>query len=418
MSGTNQQYYQSNEYAGDEQYYEQEEYYANQYEEDQQYYDYVPNHQQAIQHAPTHTVVQPQVEEYITLPRQQFNHRHPIKHQDSFTHDQVYQERAMPAAPLTELPNSSTAHLVDTKEDLYPKLGGEKQRRCMYGCVPTNKKSRYICIGSIVFFLLVAGVLGFIFFPRFPEMRVSSINVAPGNSFTLTAVDLTKEDLDFRFELGMIMNISVRNVNSYTLRIEAIDLSAFVMANTTFLNQAIPFPAEQLFSRIDPNRPRVTEQNRKQKIGSGIRKEPIVFPPGREIFFQMNFLVAYVAKKEFNTVSDPALNEIIQLCVAPPPMPAGQNRTTIIRYEALTEIAALRWLPFKPSTSGELNINCPFQGAARDSFISAIKGNAGQGVQGGQPAAGGPPAAKSVGRNLKSSVSMHLDVGPTFINKI
>jgi hypothetical protein len=383
-----------------------------------EYYSYVPKQQQPVQYGTAHTVVQPQVEEYVTLPRQgEMNHRHPIRHQESFVEEPVYEEAVtVNRPPITANPNSSTAQLV-AKEEIYPKLGPQKQRRCMYGCIPVQKKSRYICLGTIAFFLILFGILGFLFFPRFPEMKVSSINVAPGNSFTLTPVDLTKEELDFKFELNMIMNISVRNVNSYHLKIEAIDLSAFVMANASQLNQVIPFPAEQLFSRIDPDRPRVTEQNRKQKIGTGLRNEAIVFPPGQEIFFQMNFLVSYSANKQFKTVSDPALNEIIQLCVAPPILPPGQNRTTQIRYEALTDIAALRWLPFKPSTSGDLNINCPFQGAARDAFISAIKGNA-QGTGTPAPTAS-PPALQPngrTGRNL-GSVSMHLDVAKGFINK-
>jgi hypothetical protein len=188
------------------------------------------------------------------------------------------------------------------------------------------------------------------------------------------------------------MNISVRNFNSYQLKIEAIDLSAFVMANASQINQVLPFPSEQLFARIEPNRKKVDDSNRKQKIGTGARKEPITFPPnGQEIQFTMNFKVEYSPNKQLGALNDPAMNEIIQLCVVPPILPPGQNRTTTIRYEAQTDIAALRWSPIKPNVGGELNINCPFQGSARDSFIAAIKGQgnsrAGAGAGTGVPSA-------------------------------
>jgi hypothetical protein len=414
-------------------YYQQHD--ANQYGDPNRYYQQKP-----MQYGTTQMVVEPQVQEYVTLPRkqhsQELNHRHPFRAEDSFVGEPAYEQavtvnrqQPQPPAPrMMDLPNSSSANLVEKekKDEIYPKLGPQDQRRCMYGCIPVNKRSRYICIGSVSLVVLILGIVGFIFFPRFPEMRVQSINVAPGNSFSLTPVDLTKEDLDFRFELAMNMNISVRNNNMYHLKIEAIDLTAFVMANASQLNAVVPFPAETLFSRVLDTRVRITEQNRKQRIGTGNRKEPIVFPPGQEIFFQMQFLVSYSPNKEFKAVNDPALNEIIQLCVAPPILPPGQNRTTQIRYEAQTDIAALRWLPFKPGTSGDININCPFQGAARDAFISAIKGSSqsGQAVQNGQVPAAPPsgqlqPTTNRNGRNLrtgaKTGLTMHLPISPNFI---
>jgi hypothetical protein len=328
------------------------------------------NQPEPVRYDTSEMYVEPQQEEYWSMPRQEMNHRHPIKPQDSFIDDSIFEKTIVPNQPTLHS-NSSTTNLIGKEVDQNIK---ENPKKFMYGCVPVNKRSHYWCMGSTTIIFLIIGIIGFLFYPRMPEMRIQSITVAPGNSFSLTPVDLTKEDIDFKFEMGMIMNISVKNNNLYQLRIESIDLSAFVMANATLLNRAIPFPAETLFSRILENRVRITEQNQKYQIGTGGRKVPIVFPSGREVLFQMLLFISYTPNKQFKTVNDPTLNEIIQLCIAPPVLPQGQNRTTQIRYEAQSDIAALRWLPFRFTTSGDVNINCPFQGAARDNFISALKG--------------------------------------------
>ena len=152
------------------------------------------------------------------------------------------------------------------------------------------------------------------------------------------------------------------------------------MANASELNSRVPSSAELLFGRVVSNRLKVDGSNNKQLIGRGNRNTPLVFLPGKAMVFSLDFLVSYSPNKQFgNAVNDPALNEIIQLCVEAPLIP-GYNRTTTIRYEAEADIGALRWLPVKPLLSGELKINCPFQGAARQALLDAIKGGSSTGV--------------------------------------
>jgi hypothetical protein len=124
----------------------------------------------------------------------------------------------------------------------------------------------------------------------------------------------------------------------------------------------------------------VDDSNNKNKIGSSVRKEPIRFEAGQETTFKMPFFVVFSPNQEYGVLNDPSLNEIIQLCLG-----GAEKRTTTIRYEAKTDIAALRWSPIKPSVGGELKINCPFQGEALRKFISAISGSAGNGVTGTAP---------------------------------
>jgi hypothetical protein len=145
------------------------------------------------------------------------------------------------------------------------------------------------------------------------------------------------------------------------------------MANASQLNARVPSSAESLLGRVIPNRLTVNDDNRKQPIGAGIKNEPLVFPAGKSTGFQLEFLVKYSPNKKYgNAVNDPALNEIIQLCVEAPLIP-GSDRSTTIRYETKADIAALRFLGgLVPNPSGELKIKCPLQGAAREALISSI----------------------------------------------
>ena len=267
----------------------------------------------------------------------------------------------------------------------------DNKKNCMYGCIPVNKRKRTICMSVTGAFLLIFGIVMFLYFPRMPDFEVLDIKVPPGNSFTLTPVNLASEDLDFKFTLQMNMNISVINSNRYQMTIQSLKVSAFIMANISELNSQTPSSAERLFGKVVANRLKVDESNNKQLIGRGSRNTPLVFLPGKPFLFSMDFLVAYSPNKKFgNAVNDPALNEIIQLCVEAPLRP-DFNRTSTIRYEAEAEISGL---PFKPLLSGELKINCPFQGSARQKLLAAIKGQSSSGIESTVPVDDAPTPAE------------------------
>jgi hypothetical protein len=104
----------------------------------------------------------------------------------------------------------------------------QHEPRCIYYCIPTNRKSRYICLGITGFIVVVLGILAFLFYPRMPSMQVMSINVNPGSGFKLEAYDATKDPISFSFEMDMTMIISVVNSNRYRMKIEGIDLKVFL----------------------------------------------------------------------------------------------------------------------------------------------------------------------------------------------
>ncbi len=108
----------------------------------------------------------------------------------------------------------------------------------------------------------------------------------------------------------------------------------------------------------------------------------MVFPPNVPVQLTVPFTVSYSPNPELGAIADPALNEIIQLCVQNPILSPTNNRTTTIAYSAVNTIAALSWIGYKPTLSNQLNINCPFQGEAKRAFLTAIQGSGTKGVTG------------------------------------
>jgi hypothetical protein len=142
-----------------------------------------------------------------------------------------------------------------------------------------------------------------------------------------------------------------------------------VVANAAEINKNNPSPAELVLQHVDPTIFVVDDSNKKNLIGTG-EKKIISFKPRESTTFKMDFFVYYSPSKKYGTVNDPTLNELIQLCINPPP-----GRVTKIQYQADVDIASLRWIPFKPKLTGELNINCPFQEERWTEFVEAITGN-------------------------------------------
>ncbi|KAI8898824.1 hypothetical protein BC833DRAFT_657510 [Globomyces pollinis-pini] len=249
----------------------------------------------------------------------------------------------------------------------------ENDKKYVYGCVPTNPIARNKCLGIAAIISIILCTLGFFFLPRMPDFKVMSINVPPGSSsYRLTPIDRNNlEKLTFTFGLDMIMNVSVKNINYYPLKIESLDLTTYVQANASQINKARPSPAEMILGTHNPNPIKVSNDNYQQPIGSG-KFGVINMPPGQNISFTMNFTVNYTPDAKLGIMNDPAFAEIIQLCVEDPVLSETDTRTTVIYFEAKSEIKVLPW---RPTISGSLRINCPFQGPARTSLIQAIKGN-------------------------------------------
>ncbi|KAJ3270758.1 hypothetical protein HDV01_007450 [Terramyces sp. JEL0728] len=255
-------------------------------------------------------------------------------------------------------------------ESKYPSLRETKEKRFMYGCIPVNKKSRNICVSVVLVLGVLISVIGFLFFPRMPQIKVLNIDPKSNTSFTVTPYDSNSPTFNFNFTLDMVMNISVLNTNKYHFKLESIDMTAYVMANASQINADGTLITETVFNKLIPTgqRVKVDSSNNKVKVGYGKKNGPLTFPAGKNVTFTMDFKATYTAPTNIvDALNDPLMNEILQLCYLQDP-----TRHTTIHYETSNDISMLKYIGVTPNTSGDLSINCPFQGDQLAGFLKAL----------------------------------------------
>ena len=146
----------------------------------------------AMQGATT-TWVSPQVESAVTLPRQkpdryappQMHSAPPFPPQDPYyPPPQGYPPQFQQDYPPMQPPiQNAPMHYGNMPYEAYPpqtplmnssmdrkprpeSFVSKKEPKCIYGCIPYKKRPRIICCTSLFLFLLISGILLFMFFPR------------------------------------------------------------------------------------------------------------------------------------------------------------------------------------------------------------------------------------------------------------
>jgi hypothetical protein len=99
------------------------------------------------------------------------------QHQPIYVHSRVPSPHSQPASPRSQPASlrSQPASPVIQETDIKPSVPlkpdliskSQPQRACMYGCIPTNRRSRIICCSVVFLFLAIIGVLIGLFFPRY-----------------------------------------------------------------------------------------------------------------------------------------------------------------------------------------------------------------------------------------------------------
>lgn len=296
------------------------------------------------------------------------------------SHYQYHQEN-MPQYPIKEHADQGmfSAHkepnrMVD--DSFLLNLDDDRSnKKCMYLCIPVNKRRRNICLGITFIILLLLGIVIGVFYPRLPAMQVLSVDPVDKNSYELTNFDNANPN-NFRFSMNMILNVSVINTNMYHLKVDKIDVATFVHANGTAINNENPSPATALFGISPTSRVYVTSSNFQSQIGTG-SYGTIIFPPNKNVTFSIQLKINY-SPGPLGALNDPTLNEMIQLCVQGDPNVDNGRRTTIA-YTAVNSVGLLKYIGYNPTMQGSIKIRCPFQGAARTAFIAALGGKGSQG---------------------------------------
>jgi hypothetical protein len=254
----------------------------------------------------------------------------------------------------------------DAKHTFNEKAIGQRPKsRCVCCCIPTRTCPSIVCL---LFALLLLGLcvgLGYMYFPRTPEMRVLAIDPVAGiKSFVLTGLEhgLTR---NFTVQMDMQMTISVINTNRYDVYVDSIDMNAMVQANISQINTGPGASAvvggtgiKRVFTSNDASVP----------IGSGTHLG-LTFPAGKNVTFKMGLSVVYTPDQSVQLRDDVMLNEIFQVCNVVEP----GNRTMTVHYTATAPVELLKPIGVVPTFDNVLSINCPFSSEALTTLIRQLR---------------------------------------------
>ncbi|KAJ3077054.1 hypothetical protein HDU98_009455 [Podochytrium sp. JEL0797] len=257
-------------------------------------------------------------------------------------------------------------------------------------CCPKNKKHRMICGGVVLVVLIALAIPAYFYWPRFPEIKVISINVSniekgafnfttPGNNGNLNQMSIS---------MDMMMNVSTMNPNLYGLTVDTIDLTAFMMVNKTYVYDRIRYTHSltsfnSLRVAVDntglpPNAADIPAGSPRPSNSSQIgtaKVDGIYFPSNQWVNYTMMFHLVYTANPYTGLLEDPTVMEIADACgITSLYKPPG--RPMRIHYEATTTISMLKPLGYAPSVSNDIMITCPIKQCQIEQIVHAAAGGA------------------------------------------
>jgi hypothetical protein len=284
-----------------------------------------------------------------------------------------YYDQPMPAPPSAGsqrgLLSTANAPFMNKDDDAVRRFDKEfvykeKQSRCMYLCIPTNKRSRTICLASVATILVLLGILIGVFFPKTPEFEILNISPADSNAYTFSGFDAA-DPSKLAFSMQMVLTIAVNNQNSYDFKVDGIKLAVMIDANGTEINNSSPVTAANFFGSAPQQKPRpyITKANYRNQIASG-KQGFSLFPANKKINITMPLQVDFKPDASMG-VFDPVLNEIIQVCAhnhenQNTPNAGPLTRNIKIYYKAENSIGILRYIGMTPTIEGTSKINCKF----------------------------------------------------------
>ncbi|KAI8616703.1 hypothetical protein BC830DRAFT_1116995 [Chytriomyces sp. MP71] len=272
----------------------------------------------------------------------------------------------------------------DYAYDGYYDLEKGKRKRCY--CIPASKKGQIICGVSVTLTVIVFAIFLYFFIPRYPEIKVLSINlknfdtgaftfVTPNNNGNLNAMS---------FALSLTMNVSTFNPNLYGLTVDRIDLTAQMMVNSSYIGNP------RLVSNLATNFGSLTSLVTKSgapplagqvpsgytpptdsQIGTGL-VQGITFPSKTWVNYTMVFNLNYTANAYLGILKDPTVQEIADCCgITSRYSPPG--RPMKIHYDAATTISALKPFGYTPGVSNDIMIACPISPDQINAVIQAVE---------------------------------------------
>ncbi|KAJ3198281.1 hypothetical protein HDU82_001247 [Entophlyctis luteolus] len=239
-----------------------------------------------------------------------------------------------------------------------------------------------ICCAVVVVVLIVLGVIAYVYIPRYPQIKVYSINLSNFGStntpYSFTVADSSNPDYNtLRFRMNLTMNLGTYNPNPYDFDVTEIDLSALMMVNKSVITNALlTTPLSSFSTLVDLIPPPAnhttacTNPSYSPQIGTASHGA-VVFPAKQTVNYTMLFLLDYSPDPNCGLLYDPTINEIASACGIT--SRDESQRPMDIRYNAQSTISSLQSLGFTPTISGDIHINCPFSNTSIKAVVADVE---------------------------------------------
>ncbi|KAI9343601.1 hypothetical protein BDR26DRAFT_1006305 [Obelidium mucronatum] len=277
------------------------------------------------------------------------------------------QAKDLPALPL------------DARAGRQQRSALEKAAAC---CLPKKRKHRIVCgIATLAAVILLAVLLG-LFIPRYPEIKVYAIDLtnlnATNTPYLFTFKNPNNRNFnELRMQMNLTMHVGTYNPNLYDLNVDHIELTSYMMANTSVLENI------RLTSNLSSFGPLVgvvgpppvrTIPNyvpsSSAKIGTSTYGQ-IVFPSKQWVNYTMIFQLDYTPDAQVGILADPTIQEIANACGIT--ARNGKSRSMKIHYTAASTISSLKAIGFTPELSGDLGIVCPFSQSQITAVVNKVQ---------------------------------------------
>ncbi|KAI9324247.1 hypothetical protein DFJ73DRAFT_873464 [Zopfochytrium polystomum] len=239
-------------------------------------------------------------------------------------------------------------------------------------CIPKSFAGRIIC-GSITFIILAGlAVVGYLYIPRFPDIKVLSIEQRHANAFEFLMDPQYPNNYNkMTLKLNLNMNVSVYNSNPYHMIVELIDLHAYLMINQSALQSQGIKPAVLGLDKYIGPAPVGADANYSPSMTPQIgfsNTSNLVFPSRLNYTFPMQFNLVYQPDSMLGLIKDPIFAEVVNVCGL-----LGTARPALISYQAKTTVSTLKNLGYLPVVSGQIRIRCPVTTQQLSDLEDAVK---------------------------------------------
>ncbi|KAJ3409985.1 hypothetical protein CcCBS67573_g00363 [Chytriomyces confervae] len=279
---------------------------------------------------------------------------------------------------------------ADLRDEYQPHAKTPKKlERFIYccSCCPKTRRGRLVC-GIILSLALTAlAIIIYFFFPRFPEIKVNYVNLTSladtETPYSFTYKNPSDPNLnEIVLKMNLTMSVGTMNPNVYGLDVDAINLIANVVVNTTYVyNPLFTNPLTTFGALVQlAGSPRTGagadasyRPSNTSQIGSATHGR-IFFPSKTWVNYTMIFEFVYTPDPVVGLLKDPTILELADVCgITSRYKTESANRTLRIHYVATSSIEILKPIGYAPQIANDLMIRCPFSKSQVDEVVEEVQ---------------------------------------------